>query len=308
MIYRMAAVCLGLFLTALILEVGLRIGGCLIRREPYRAQPETQGAGFVIVCAGDSHTEGVGAPRGEDYPSQLRALLNASDPERGYQVVNVGRAGNNSTQAVNRLLAYLKSAVAKPDLVIFCAGANNDHNLSEARFLPKEVAKMGFSMRLNFLLAESRAYRLSQNTLKRIRRLLKERKDESTLTFDDLLNIRRGDELRLLEDWIYDDIAVLWRTLRSRGIGLLLINYFHWTTPVDGTFLRASKDFQIPFLDVRNFGDPFYKYFLNERGLVAPNFHPNQYGYARIAEMVYNALKKQHLIPLPGEPCSLPAP
>jgi lysophospholipase L1-like esterase len=216
-------------------------------------------------------------------------------------VINLGRSGDNSSQAAKRLLRYLDDEALQPNLVIFCAGANNDHNLSEARFLPRDVSQMGLAMRLNHLLAESRSYRLSQNTLKRIRGLLQENKNEASLRFDDLLNVREAEELRLLEDWIYRDIESVHRALVSRGAGLMLINYFHGTAQVDDTYARVSKDLDVPFLDVRNFGDPAYRFLLNRRALVASNFHPNQHGYARIAEMVFESLRNELLIDVSGD-------
>jgi len=301
LLFRVLALLLGLVLTGILLEAGLRIGGRFVRRQPFEmGQALSREADFLIVCVGDSHTEGIGAPRGQDYPSQLSALLNASDPERAYGIVNLGRSGSNSSEAVNRVLAYLAGGKPKPELVIFCGGANNDHNLVEARFLPEDVADMSFPLRLGHLLAESRAYRLSQSTMKRIRWLLIEKEHEENLRYDDLLNVKKGSELKLLRDWIYRDIEMLYQELGSRDIQLVLLNYFHWTAQVDSTFSKAAEDFGIPFVDVRNFGDPLYKYPLNRKALVAPNFHPNQYGYTRIAEKLYLALKEINLIPRNG--------
>ena len=297
LIFRASALLLGLFLTGVVLELGLRIGGCLLRPEPFQTDPSpSQAADFLIVCVGDSHTQGIGAPQGQDYPSQLSALLNTSDPGRIYRVVNLGRSGYNSSEAVNRMLTYLAGGNPKPDLVIFCGGANNDHNLSEARFLPEDIAKMSFSLRLSHLLSESRAYRLSQSTTKRIRGLLVKREDEGNLRFDDLLNIGEESELKLLEEWIHKDIEMLWQELRLNNIPLMLMNYFHHTAQVDPVFSKAAEAFGIPFVDVRNFGDPEYKALLNKKALVAPNFHPNQYGYAKIVEKIHLALIEKNMI------------
>lgn len=295
-LHRAGAVLFGLCLTVLLIEGGLRVGGYWVRRQPYRGAPTDPGADVVIVCVGDSHTQGIGAPPGMDYPSQLGALLNASDPEKSVQVINLGRSGDNSSQAAKRLLGYLEGAARPPDLVIFCAGANNDHNLSEATFLPREIAQMGLSLRLNHLLSESRSYRLSQNTVKRVRGLLRSNKNEAALRFDDLLNVREAEELRLLEEWIYRDIESVRNASMSRGAGLMLMNYFHSTAQVDRTYARAAGELGVPFLDVRNFGDPAYRFLLNRRAWVAPNFHPNQYGYARIAERVSAFFRDRRLL------------
>jgi acyl-CoA thioesterase-1 len=72
--------------------------------------------GETIICFGDSLTEGVGAGSGEDYPSALSRLI-------GFPVVNAGRRGDTTRQA----LARLGDAVShrNPRLVIVLLGGND---------------------------------------------------------------------------------------------------------------------------------------------------------------------------------------
>jgi len=69
----------------------------------------------TIVCFGDSLTEGVGANPGEDYPSVLsRELV--------FPVVNLGRRGDTTSQALSRLPDVLER---NPRLVIILLGGND---------------------------------------------------------------------------------------------------------------------------------------------------------------------------------------
>lgn len=61
-LHRTGAVLFGLCLAVLLIEVGLRVGGFFLRMQPFLGTRAVQGADLVIVCVGDSHTQGVGAP------------------------------------------------------------------------------------------------------------------------------------------------------------------------------------------------------------------------------------------------------
>lgn len=71
--------------------------------------------GGTIICLGDSLTAGVGAGMGEDYPSQLSRLI-------GLPVVNAGRAGDTTADALSRLEPVL---AARPRIVIIILGGND---------------------------------------------------------------------------------------------------------------------------------------------------------------------------------------
>jgi acyl-CoA thioesterase I len=77
--------------------------------------PET-----VVVCLGDSLTEGYGLPPEQAYPSRLEELLH----QRGLavRVVNAGISGSTSASAVSRLRWQLRS---HPDWVVIALGGND---------------------------------------------------------------------------------------------------------------------------------------------------------------------------------------
>ena len=84
--------------------------------DEFRNIRNLRSSGEAIVCFGDSLTEGVGADSGEDYPSALSRQL-------GFPIVNAGRRGDTTAQALERLAdAVLRR---NPRLVIILLGGND---------------------------------------------------------------------------------------------------------------------------------------------------------------------------------------
>jgi acyl-CoA thioesterase-1 len=74
----------------------------------------------VVVCLGDSLTEGYGLAPEQAYPSLVERMLR----ERGQavRVVNAGISGSTSASAVSRLRWQLRS---RPDVVVIALGGND---------------------------------------------------------------------------------------------------------------------------------------------------------------------------------------
>jgi acyl-CoA thioesterase I len=74
----------------------------------------------VVVCLGDSLTEGYGLAPEQSYPSLLERMLR----ERGHaiRVVNAGVSGSTSASAASRLRWQLRS---RPDIVVIALGGND---------------------------------------------------------------------------------------------------------------------------------------------------------------------------------------
>lgn len=72
-------------------------------------------AGSTVLALGDSLTEGYGAGKGEDYPTQLSQIT-------GWRIINGGISGNTSAQALERLPELLKQ---QPKLVLVSIGGND---------------------------------------------------------------------------------------------------------------------------------------------------------------------------------------
>jgi acyl-CoA thioesterase-1 len=79
------------------------------------------GDGVVVVCLGDSLTEGYGVEPEQSWPSLLESRLRANG-HPGVRVVNAGISGSTSASAVSRLRWLLAS---EPDVVILALGGND---------------------------------------------------------------------------------------------------------------------------------------------------------------------------------------
>lgn len=79
------------------------------------------GGGPVILCLGDSLTEGYGVAPEQAFPSLVeRRLQQAGHP--GARVINAGISGSTSASAASRLRWQLR---AGPDVLILALGAND---------------------------------------------------------------------------------------------------------------------------------------------------------------------------------------
>ena len=93
----------------------------------------------VVVCLGDSLTEGYGLAPEQSYPSLLERMLR----ERGHavRVVNAGVSGSTSASAASRLRWQLRS---RPDVVVIALGANDG-----LRGVPVATTKKNLSMAID---------------------------------------------------------------------------------------------------------------------------------------------------------------
>jgi acyl-CoA thioesterase-1 len=101
------------------------------------------GAGPVILCLGDSLTEGYGVAPEQAFPSLLEQRLRKTG-HPGARVINAGISGSTSASAVARLRWQLR---AEPDVLLLALGANDGlrgldlaatrRNLAEAIALAK---------------------------------------------------------------------------------------------------------------------------------------------------------------------------
>jgi acyl-CoA thioesterase-1 len=75
----------------------------------------------VVLCLGDSLTEGYGLAEDQAFPAVLEARLHAQG-RKDVRVVNAGISGSTSASAVSRLRWQMR---AKPDILILELGAND---------------------------------------------------------------------------------------------------------------------------------------------------------------------------------------
>lgn len=293
-VFALLAFVLGFALAVAVLEVGLRVA----RKKAFFAF-SSDNVDHVVLCVGDSNTEGLEAPANLDYPTQLQIMLNRHDTARVYNVVNLGQAGNNSSQVVNRTLAYLAEAPRAPDVVIFNAGINNKDNLAEASFLPEKVRGQSARTQLKYLLANSRTFHLTTLSVARIKAAMASnaKKGAGGPLPNDVLKPTTDAEATFLVAWMIDDLTRLHSALAARDASLVLLTYHFDCTWQAAAYRAVAHKLDVQVIDVHNFlaGRQIGKF-------VAPGMHPNEFGYARIAELTRDALIDRRLLPPPERP------
>ncbi|MCL4234035.1 MAG: SGNH/GDSL hydrolase family protein [Deltaproteobacteria bacterium] len=293
--FTVAAVFLGLAVLGFGLELGLRALGALrSHRHPTRVTIpiDLREQAIDIVCTGDSHTEGIGAPSGLDYPSQLRALIAEQDRTGPVRVHNIGLAGSNSSQAVDAVATFIRQTGIAPDVVLFNAGKNNPHNFTNVRMLPDEIRGESLSAQAQFLLRNSRAFRFGTVTAARLDRLSRRTTSSFETVHDDVLDVSGDPEQEFIAEWIVRDVVSL-RDLVGPTARLFVLNYWEPANPwVDQAFERLQNEAVATFVDVRNFGIPDATRWSVRPYVVYGDWHPNEKGYALIARRVFSALQE----------------
>lgn len=117
-----------IFWTLLILvlaEIILRIFGAIYSSDTQVKRRQKSEDDIVILCIGDSFTYGIGATKGNDYPSQLQKILQTQS-NRNVIVYNRGRCAQNSFQVLNNLHKDIDQT--KPNIVVMLFGMANSWN------------------------------------------------------------------------------------------------------------------------------------------------------------------------------------
>ena len=149
-----ALVLFGVLAALLLLELGLRAAGAVVRSVGRRDAVAVEAGDRVVLCVGDSHTYGAPLPREDTYPSQLQERLAQLSPDARWKVVNRGIPGMNSAQVAALLEGWLRSD--RPRIVVVWIGANDWWNRDD----PAGLRSGGRRPAWRALLEDSRVYRL----------------------------------------------------------------------------------------------------------------------------------------------------
>jgi len=133
--WRLCAVSVGLLAALILFELGHRVFADAYRVLAGRAGANARGT-RVVLCVGDSHTFGTSVPREDTYPAALQAELDRLAPEQGFEVVNRGIPGMNTSQLADLLPVWL--AEYDPALVVVWIGRNDHWNLEDPAGLSDE--------------------------------------------------------------------------------------------------------------------------------------------------------------------------
>ncbi len=283
-------------LVLLACELVLRLAGWLLAPSLAPAA----GDQLTVVCVGDSWT--VGQPDGS-YPALLGERLAARPGGVRYRVVNLGRSGTNSSQALRLLVANLDAL--RPHLVLVLTG-NNDHwNLSESRYWRFREGQLGpgaaLAARLRVALESVRLVRVARVGYWRLtgrpsaneflrrddQRPGSERADLGAVDPD---TVRRQLDANLVS---FVELS------RRHGFGLAFLTYFHFHAyRVEEVIVDAGARHGVPV--VNNAVEFHRRVPVAERDrYLIPDGHPNPRGYAFMADNVLAVLDSSRLLPPP---------
>jgi len=144
---KIALVIFGVFLTVVILEIGLRLGGFILLsiQEHRNSLSISKRGSYRIMCLGESTTAG-------QYPPFLEEILNQRNIGIKFSVIDKGICGINTEAILSRLESNLDAY--HPDMVITMMGIN-DRGLH----LPSQA--ISDSKAINFL-ESCRTYKLAR--------------------------------------------------------------------------------------------------------------------------------------------------
>ncbi|MDP2652901.1 MAG: tetratricopeptide repeat protein [Candidatus Omnitrophota bacterium] len=118
---KILLVILGVVLTIVLLEAGLRLGGFVFSFLQERGnRVNLQGDAIRVLCVGDSMTALGGR---NSYPTQLEEILKSSLPGRNLRVINKGLVAKGSADVLARLPENLNRY--RPAIVVVMVGIND---------------------------------------------------------------------------------------------------------------------------------------------------------------------------------------
>ncbi len=291
--FRLAALVISGLALFVLIEVGLRIAASMIKTPIIQEAltPVSESPSSVeIFCVGDSHVYGKGTKdRSNSYPAQLERILRKANPDVGWYVNNGGVPGHNSSQALAMVQKRLETEPT-PKLVLMTVGTNNDHNLTQATFLPEELKTEAPDRQWQYLFRNSRTFRLGQVTAQRIEDLLERKGEVPEVLYDEIVQ----EQEPFMVAWIKNDYEIARLNCRRAECKFALIGYSINDANAYAAMQEAARE-GVPFLDNLKFGMPV----LSKRmDLMAPDKHPNDKGYALIASRVARFIAKQKLVPV----------
>ena len=121
---RVALLLCSAFAVVLLLEGLMQVGAFVAWRANLKSIPEVPAGHDVMLCVGDSWTDGMGASDRTrfSYPARLGAML-TERTDRDWTVVNCGQSGQNSRDVLSRLSSQLEEY--EPRLVAVLVGQND---------------------------------------------------------------------------------------------------------------------------------------------------------------------------------------
>jgi lysophospholipase L1-like esterase len=288
---RILRLCALLFLSFIGVEAGLRMAGRLF----YLLNPERPATGRpVILCVGESTTQGLWTEAGESYPEQLEALLTARFGERRYDVLkNHEGVGANTAMILERLPEILREH--DPVAVIYMVGVNNLWNLAHTH-----IALWSHNDSIGRLLLGLSAIADHFRTFKLLR-MMKQRwfpTRPAEAAFPQTVEARAfaAQHVGLFHDILLHDLRRMVALARENNATPLLMTYpfGEWRDAQ----AEVAREMNVPLIDngpafaaIKRHGD------LHDYVFAADNWHPNKAGYAIIADNALRGLVSAGVLP-----------
>ncbi len=139
---KILLILLGICLTTVILEIGLRSAGFILDSlREYRNEVSAKQKGvYRIICLGESTTVHGGD---KSYPAQLEKILNASDIGIKFSVINKGTAGMTTFDIMQKFKDNLRRY--EPNMVIAMMGINDHDNFIQTKDKTRQVEATFFN-------------------------------------------------------------------------------------------------------------------------------------------------------------------
>ena len=276
-----------------VFEIGFRIAG-FIKESAFKSEIKGKKDSFVVLCLGDSTTEGLGAPKGFSYPQQLQNLLNEGVGKDKLKVINVGAGGMNSSQVLNRLNKNIASY--RPDLIILLIGINDSWNMNESNIWMFDESDIlnRIKLKIDLFLSKIKIYQFAKLLiLSRRSPELSELNEERRL-FAKSFERYQEKQKQLYKLLSYNIIKIINIAKQNKIIIFVLTYQKEGTGGPRRLINQIYETVDIPIVDNQTILEA-----AAARGLKViseDNYHPNKLGYSLIAKNVYNTLIEQGII------------
>ncbi|MDP8253904.1 MAG: SGNH/GDSL hydrolase family protein [Candidatus Kaelpia aquatica] len=290
---RTSLITLGAITTLILLELTLRVIG--FSYKVTNPIPSKISSDYTIFCIGESTTWGIGAdnPRLNGYPAQLMALLNNYYKDTSIRCYYDMGIGQNSSEVLLKLPDYIKKY--SPQCVIIMAGVNNWWNLDRSTLVFSKNEKISkIALKIHPYLKKLRIWKLFQLT-KLSLGLYREHWNEG---YNGKPGFWDEPEYRDRRDTIaytyakHDTIEMI-KICRKNNIDVIVCSYLAEPDSLRKLQKQIAQEEMIPFVDnnlvFKNLKD-------QDQYLSSDNWHPNQKGYAIIAENIFHCIVNNKFI------------
>ncbi len=301
-----------IFVLLFFAELVLRIIGHSYQKKVMSSYKDFDPKNINVLCLGESTTAGLWVDPEDSYPLQLEKKLRDLYKNQRIKLIVPPHIGQNTSQISNRIGRYINKY--NPKLIILMAGINNEWSLGESsiyKFLGLE-SKEKRKVRLLIFMNNLRVFKALRYVFIKFKLNFPEKFDHTYFSPGNVLG--QSDYWRYPpEDWIYKfaisnkeafvkgwehDIGNIIKQANKKNVNVLLMTY-HSRIPFlpEDAIVSFAKEHNVYL--VRN--DLSFDA-LNENGTLShyilekDNWHPNKYGYERIAENAFQQIKDHGLL------------